>query len=65
MPSPDGGSRHRGGVVSILHVELLQTDLGVLGMLVAGLVASGIAIAADYAPERRRKRSMTRTEPLP
>lgn len=46
-------------------MELLQTDLGVLAMLVVGLVASGLAIAADYAPELRRKRSLTRTEPLP
>jgi hypothetical protein len=44
-------------------VELLQSDLAVFAMLAAGVIATGLAIAADYAPELRRRRA-SKTERL-
>ena len=46
-------------------MELLQSDLAILAVLMTGMVATGIAIVADYAPDRRRRRSDAKTERLP
>lgn len=45
-------------------MEWLFGDLAIFAMLVAGVAATGIAILADHAPERRRRRGAAKTEQL-
>ncbi len=46
------------------QVELLTSDVGILAVLMTGIVATGLAILADYAPERRRRREVSKTQRL-
>lgn len=45
-------------------MELFQGDAGLLAMLMTGLVATGVAIVADFTPERRRQRAGAKTQRL-
>ena len=38
-------------------MDLLQSDLGILAMLMTAMVGTGVAIIRDHAPERRRRRT--------
>ncbi len=42
-----------------LHlIELIQTDTVILALLMTGILATAVAIVADYAPERRARRDV-------
>ena len=38
-------------------MDLLQSDLGILAMLMTAMVGTGVAILRDHSAERRRRRS--------
>jgi len=49
-----------------MSLDLLQSDLGILAMLMTAMVGTGVAILRDHTAERRRSRSPLSddTEPL-